>query len=229
MAVLTHATRPTTAQTVLRATTPDTLNLLEQFGTTVHVGRDHEIYADGQDADWCYKVVSGCVRSVKLMEDGRRRVGEFFLPGDMFGLDALDTYGFATEAVSDAVLRRYPRRMVDALAESHAVLARRLREMAVASLRAAQARLMLLGRGTASERIAAFLVEMARRMRIAATERLELPMNRTDMADHLGLTVETICRVLSQMKRGGVVGATRVGVELRNRHALREMAGQSAA
>jgi CRP/FNR family nitrogen fixation transcriptional regulator len=226
MPVLTQAARPTSARSVSRAAAPDALDLLEQFGTTIQVGRDHEIHGEGEAADWCYKVVSGCVRSVKLLEDGRRQVGEFLLAGDIFGLDALDSYDFSAEAVSDSVLRRYPRRMVEALAEGHAALARRLREMAVADLRAANARLVLLARGTASERIASFLVEMAQRMGSTA-DLLELPMNRADMADHLGLTVETICRVLSQMKRDGIVGATRTGVEIRDRRALGELSGQA--
>jgi CRP-like cAMP-binding protein len=228
MPVLTQAARPITARSATRAAAPDTLDLLEQFGTTIQVGRDHEIHGEGEPADWCYKVVSGCVRTVKLLEDGRRQVGEFLLAGDMFGLDAIDSYDFAAEAVTDAVLRRYPRRMVEALAESHAALARRLREMAMANLRTANSRLVLLARGTASERIACFLLEMAQRVGSVA-ELLDLPMNRADMADHLGLTVETICRVLAQMKKDGIVGATRTGVEIRNRRALGELSGQAAA
>lgn len=203
---------------------PDTLDLLEQFGTNVSFGRDQEIHPEGADALYAYTVVSGCVRTVKLMEDGRRQVGEFLLPGDMFGLDALGTHDFAAEAVTDVVLRRYPRRMVEALAESHAALSRRLREMALDSLRTAHGRMVLLGRKTAAERIATFLLEMARRTGMRASGMLDLPMNRADMADHLGLTVETICRVLAQMKRDRIVGSTRTGVELRDRQALRDLA-----
>ena len=104
------------------------------------------------------------MRTVKLMEDGRRQIGEFLMAGDLLGFDALDTYDFAAEAVSDVVLRRYPRRMVDALAESNVALARRLRDMTAISLRMAHSRLVLLGRKTASERIASFLLEMAERL-----------------------------------------------------------------
>src|SRR5690242_9999169 len=105
----------------------DPLDLLEQFGSTISVLRDREIHGQGDQAAWCYRVISGCVRVVNLMEDGRRQISEFLMPGDTLGFDALEIYDFAAEAVSDVVLRRYPRRMVDALAERNVPLARRLR------------------------------------------------------------------------------------------------------
>lgn len=207
-----------------RLVRPDSLDLLEQFGTTVQVTREQEIHAEGDDAHYCYRVVSGCVRSVRLTEDGRRQVGEFHLPGDMFGLDDLDTHDFSAEAVTDAVLRRYPRRMVENLAESHAALSRRLRDLAFSSLRAAHGRMLLLGRGTAPERVAAFLLEMERRLGHDGKGMMDLPMGRADMADHLGLTVETICRVLAGLKRDGAVLTGRTGVCLRNHGALKDIA-----
>jgi CRP-like cAMP-binding protein len=158
------------------------------------------------------------------MEDGRRQVGEFLLPSDMFGLDVIGTHDFAAETVAETTLRRYPRRMVEALAESRPALARRLRELALVHLRAAQDQMVLLGRTTASERIASFLMEMDRRTNRLGTEVLNLPMGRADIADHLGLTVETVCRVLAHMKRDGVVAITRTGVELRDRYGLRALA-----
>lgn len=212
----------------VRTQSPDALDLLEQFGTTVHVHRDGEIHADGEEAQFCYRVVKGCVRTVKLLEDGRRHVGAFFLPGEHFGLDDPDTYLFAAEAVTDVTLRRYPRRMVEALAESHLGLTRRLREFAVTNLRIAHAQLLMLGRKTAAERIASFLLDMDRRCGSQGQSMLELPMNRADMADYLGLTVETICRILAQMKRDGVLTIMRAGIELRNRRALGELVRDSA-
>ena len=111
--------------------------VLEQFGTTVSVQHDRQIHGQGDRADFCYRILSGCVRMVKLMEDGRRQIGEFLMAGDLLGFDALGIYDFAAEAVSDVVLRRYPRRMVEALAESNVALARRLRDMTSGSLRMA--------------------------------------------------------------------------------------------
>jgi CRP/FNR family transcriptional regulator, nitrogen fixation regulation protein len=204
----------------------DALDLLEQFGTTVSVQRDREIHGQGDQAAWCYRVISGCVRVVNLMEDGRRQIGEFLMAGDVLGFDALESYDFAAEAVSDVVLRRYPRRMVDALAERNFGLARRLRDVVSSSLRLAHTRLVLLGRKTASERIASFLLEMAERLPHARPGVLELPMGRTDMADHLGLTIETVCRVLAHLRREGTIVIDRSSVAIRDMVALQQMASE---
>jgi len=205
----------------------DELNLLEQFGTTVSIQRDREIHGQGDPALSCYRILSGCVRMVKLMEDGRRQVGEFLMAGDTFDFDALETYDFAAEAVSDVVLRRYPRRMVDALAESNFALTRRLRGMTSVSLRVAHTRLVLLGRKTASERIASFLLEMAERLPFRRADVLDLPMSRTDMADHLGLTIETVCRVLGHLRRDGTIATDRGSITIRDRASLAQMASES--
>jgi CRP-like cAMP-binding protein len=218
-----HPGRPT-FPAVLRPAPRDALDLLEQFGTTVAVHRDREIHCQGDKADCCYRVLSGCVRMVKLMEDGRRQIGEFLMAGDVFDFDALETYDFAAEAVSDVVLRRYPRRMVEALAESNAGLARRLRDMASISLRTVHGRLLMLGRKTASERIAGFLLEMADRLPTMRGHVLDLPMGRADMADHLGLTIETVCRVLAVLRRDGSITIDRGSITIRNAMALQQMA-----
>ena len=204
---------------------PDSLNLLEQFGTTVRVARDDEIHPEGEASQYTYRVVTGCVRSARLTEDGRRQVGEFYLPGDMVGLDDLECRDYAIEAVTDAELRRYPRRMMEALADSHSALSRRLRDVAFSRLRAAHGRMMLLGRGSAPERVAFFLLEMESRLGHRGPDMMELPMGRADMADHLGLTVETICRVLTGMKRDGKVRIGRSGITLRDHAALEHIAG----
>ena len=212
------------ATTARRPASPDALDVLEQFGTTVRFEREHEIYAQAGEAEYCWRVVSGCVRTVKLMEDGRRAVGEFLLAGDYFGFDDIGSYDLAAEAVTDLVLRRYPRRMVELLAERHPGLAQRLRTMALSNLRTAHDRALSLGRKTAVERIASFVLEMDRRSPPHDGPVLELPMCRTDIADHLGLTVETVCRTLACLKREGLVAITRTGVELRSREDLRAVA-----
>lgn len=205
---------------------PDALDLLEQFGTTVSVPHDREIHVEGNRAEYCYRIIRGCVRMVKLMEDGRRQVGEFLMADDLLGFDALDCYDFTAETVSDVVLRRYPRRMVDALAGTNLTLARRLRDMVSISLRVAHARLVLLGRKTASERLASFLLEMAERLPGARPNILELPMGRTDIADHLGLTIETVCRLLGHLRRDGTIAIDRGSVTIRDLRALQQMASE---
>jgi CRP/FNR family nitrogen fixation transcriptional regulator len=216
-----------TGYALRHAAVPDTLDLLEQFGSTVVVQREHEIHGQGAAAEYCWRILSGCVRMVKLMEDGRRQVADFLFAGDLLGLDDLGTYDFAAEAVTDVKLRRYPRRMVEALADSHAGLARRLRVLALGNLRNAHERMVTLGRKTAVEKIAAFVLEMDRRGMSPGRKVTEVPMSRTDVADHLGLTVETVCRILAQLKRDGTVLLHRAGVEVLDRVTLCALACES--
>jgi len=204
--------------------TPDALDLLEQFGTTVTVQREHEIHGQGDTTEYCWRILSGCVRTVKLMEDGRRQVAEFLFAGEVLGLDDLGTHDFAAEAVTDVVLRRYPRRMVEALADSHAALARRLRALALANLRNAHERMVMLGRKTAVEKVASFVLEMQQRATAPGRRMVEVPMSRTDVADHLGLTVETVCRILAHLKREGTVKLHRTGIEVTDPAGLRAAA-----
>ncbi len=205
----------------------DALVVLDQFGTTVSVQHDRQLHGQGDQADFCYRILSGCVRTVRLMEDGRRQIGEFLMAGDLLGFDAMGTYDFAAEAVSDVVLRRYPRRMVEALAESNVGLTRRLRDMTAISLRMAHSRMVLLGRKTASERIATFLLEMVERLPAGRPHVLDLPMGRTDIADHLGLTIETVCRVLAHLRRDGTVTIERGSITIRDDDALQQMASEA--
>ncbi len=187
---------------------------------TVRAQRDEEIVAQGEPAGYCYTVVSGCVRTVKLMEDGRRQVGEFLFPGDLFGWEALDEHDFAAEAVTPVTLRRYSRRSLEALADRDRDFARRLRELTASQLRAGRERMLLLGRKTAAERIASFLLEMAERMNPDGRALIELPMGRADMADYLGLTIETVCRGLTQLRRRGTIAVERARVLICDRSAL---------
>jgi CRP/FNR family nitrogen fixation transcriptional regulator len=225
--------QPTANANKHRAITPverpaprDALDLLEQFGATVTIRHDRDIVGQGDAAEFCYKILSGWVRRVKLMEDGRRQVCAFLMPGDLFGFDDLVTHDFAAEAVSDVVLRRYPRRLVEALADGRLALARRLRDLTAISLRTAHSHLMLLGRKSASERIASFLLEMAERLPEHGDCVVCLPMTRTDVADYLGMTIETVCRNLAQFRRDGTIAIERGGIAIRNRVSLEMMASE---
>lgn len=192
------------------------------IGMTLTLPRDRELYAQGDRAEYCYQVISGCLRTVKLMEDGRRQVAAFLLPGDCLGFDDIDSHDFAAQAVTDVVVKRFRRRDVEAQADRQPALARRLRELGANALRAVHDRLLLLGRKTASERIATFLLEMAERQH--QTQSVPLPMGRVDMADHLGMTVETVCRMITHLRREGTIAVVAGGVELRAAAALRQMA-----
>jgi CRP-like cAMP-binding protein len=183
----------------------DALVLLEQFGTTMSVEHDRQIYGQGDKAAYCYKILNGCVRMVNLMEDGRRQIDQFLMAGDLLGFDDLGTHDFGAETVTDVVLRRYPRRTVDRLAESNIALTRRFRDLTVISLRMAHARLIQFASTSAAERVAKFLLDMAERLPWSRPTVLDLPMIRSDIADHLGLTVETVCRALGHLGREGAI------------------------
>ena len=197
----------------------DALVALERIGTRRSISRDGEIYAEGDASDSWYRVVSGTARICKLLPDGRRHIAEFCFAGDCFGLDSGGNRSFSAEAVGDIVLMRYPLAATKRLIDETPGLARRICDMTLRDLAHAQGRMLLLGRMTAPERVASFLLEMAERR--DAQRALDLPMSRIDIADYLGLTIETVCRTLSAFKRAGAIAIpTPHRIELRDRPAL---------
>lgn len=181
----------------------DGLVSLECIGARLSFSRNDEIYAEGDSADCWYKVVSGTVRVCKLLANGRRHIGEFCFSGDCFGIGRDGERLFSAEAVDDVVVMRFQQRATEQLIDQNPALARLLRESMSRDLADAHGRTLLLGRMTAPERVATFLLEMFERCdRIKA---LDLPMSRSDIADYLGLTVETVCRTLSLFRRDEVI------------------------
>lgn len=175
---------------------------LDRCGMRSVITRGSSIFYEGDPADWVYKVVSGAIRTSKLMADGRRYIADFLFPGDFFGLNDRDYRTFTAEAICDAIIVRWPRRVFDGAVANDPRLGRYLLTMLCGGLSVAHGRMLLLGRKTAVERIATFLVEMAAR---ESGDRIELPMTRADIADYLGLTVETVSRVLTQLKSDRVI------------------------
>jgi CRP/FNR family transcriptional regulator, nitrogen fixation regulation protein len=204
---------------IARSGSLDALVALEQIGSRRNFTRDEEIYGEGDTSNCWYKVVAGTVRITKLLADGRRHIAEFCFGGDCFGLDNSAERLYSAEAIGDVVVMRFPRAATDRLLDENPQLARRLCDMTLRDLAHAQTRMLLLGRMTAPERVARFLLEVFDRR--DAGRSVELPMSRTDIADYLGLTIETVCRVLSGFKRDGVIAIpTPHRIELRNRAAL---------
>jgi CRP/FNR family nitrogen fixation transcriptional regulator len=192
---------------------------LEEIGVRRSFARDEEIYAEGAVTESWFRVVSGTVRVTKLLTDGRRPIAGFCFAGDCFGLDNATLRSFSAEAVDGAVVMRYPRAATDRLLLESPHFARHFCDLTLRDLAHAQGRMLLLGRLTAPERVASFLLELSDRrdMRLA----LDVPMSRNDIADYLGLTIETVCRVLSAFKRDGVIAIpTPHRVELRKRDML---------
>jgi len=204
----------------------------DQFGAiTGHVGlvatefsyrKDEEIYGEDEPAEYVYQVVSGAVRSYKLLSDGRRQIGAFHLPGDVFGLESGAAHRLAAEAILDTTLRLVKRKSLEQAAHSDVRVARDLWSITSGELLHAENHMLLLGRKTAMERVATFLLEMDRRL--ARTGMIALPMCRRDIGDYLGLTLETVSRALSELQQQGVLGLSGARqVMLRNRERLADL------
>ena len=163
-----------------------------------------EVYGESEPAEYIYQVVEGAVRSHKLLSDGRRQIGAFHLAGDIFGLANGPVHRFTAEAIVDTTVRLMKRRSLEHVAESDAMVALNLLNMTTSNLQHAEDHMLLLGRKTSLERVAAFLLEMDRRLTAAGV--LALPMSRRDIADYLGLTLETVSRALSYLHGKGILG-----------------------
>jgi len=155
-----------------------------------------EIYGEKEPADYVYQVKTGAARSYKLLSDGRRQIGAFHLVGDIFGLENSSEHRFTAEAIVDTTVRLIKRRSLELVAECDAMVARNLLSMTTNNLQHAEDHMLL--------RVAAFLIEMDRRLTAAGV--LALPMCRRDIADYLGLTLETVSRALSRLHELGILG-----------------------
>jgi len=184
--------------------------------------KDEEIYGEGEPAEYVYQVIRGAVRTYKLLSDGRRQIGAFHLADDVFGLDPGSAHRLTAEAISDTTVRLVKRRSIETAAGSNVKVAHHLWTMTAGDLRHAEDHMLLLGRKTAMERVATFLLEMDRRL--TKTGMMALPMCRRDIGDYLGLTLETVSRALSQLSDKGIlVFSSARQIVLRNRQRLAEM------
>lgn len=192
-----------------------------QASRTFESGR--EIFAEGDPAISFYKIVSGVVRTSKLLNDGRRQIDAFHLAGDIFGMELGDEHRFSAEAVGETTVTVHRRYSFDAAASAEAPLAREVLASTMRMLERAQDHLVLLGRKTALEKVVTFLLDIIERS--AAGDVIELPMSRLDIADHLGLTIETVCRTLTELERRKAIElpARRRVIILKNRALLRRM------
>ena len=166
--------------------------------------RGAEIFGEAEPAEYVYQVVEGAVRSYKLLSDGRRQIGAFHLVGDIFGLENGSAHRFTAEAIVDTTVRLAKRVSLEHVAEEDATVARDLLDMTTSNLQHAENHMLLLGRKTSLERVAAFLLEMDTRLNAAGV--MALPMSRRDIADYLGLTLETVSRALSCLHEKGILG-----------------------
>jgi CRP-like cAMP-binding protein len=178
---------------------------LQQIGTKLRVSRGKTIFNEGDPAENAYKVVNGTVRLCKHMADGRRQIAQFAFPGDFVSFMEGSEHNFTAEAVTDVVLMCYPQRQIDKLGVQKPSVRDRFLTLMCQRVCDMQNLLMVLGRQTAKERVASFLLMLLERIGFEEDDILDVPMSRQDIADNLGLTIETVCRTLSDLKRAGVI------------------------
>jgi CRP/FNR family transcriptional regulator len=181
---------------------PPEADPLDTIAQTVAIERDRAVFHQGDRADAVYAVAGGVIRLCKLLPDGRRQIVGFVQAGDFMGLASGDSHLYTAEAVTAATVRRLPRARLEALMDEDPALRRRLMLVTARELVAAQEQMLLLGRKNAREKICSFLMALSRRRERTHGDgtRIHLPMSRTDIADYLGLTIETVSRTISRLK-----------------------------
>ncbi|MCC6737038.1 MAG: helix-turn-helix domain-containing protein [Bauldia sp.] len=192
-------------------------------GAVTKYARNAEIFGEGDEADFVYRVRSGTVRLTRILPDGRRMIGSFHFAGESFGIEPGATHSSSAEAVTDCEIVATPRNAVFRRAENDHAFSHELWQSAVAELAGARQHMLVLGCQSALERVASFLLEMAERSPVAGV--LSLPMSRQDIADYLGLTIETVSRTITQLtERGAIEVPSSRTIVLRNRTSLRSAA-----
>jgi CRP/FNR family transcriptional regulator len=185
------------------------------------------IFDEGEPADHVFNVTSGVVKVYKLLADGRRQITGFLIAGDFLGLANDESYAYSAEAVTGTQLCRFPRRKLEQMLQRFPAVERQLLSVASHELAAAQEQMLLLGRKTAKEKIASFLLHLSERYRKRGLREnpLHLPMSRNDIGDYLGLTTETVSRTFTQLKSANVIRLQAGGmVELSDRERLEDIA-----
>ncbi len=180
---------------------------LDAISTLSVVDRDQAVFRQGDQASAVFRLVDGVVRLYKLLPDGRRQIIGFLQAGDFFGLSLGDSHLYTAEAVTVATIKRVSRPRLDALLDSNPALRHRLMAATANELIAAQDQMLLLGRKNAQEKICSFLAGLSRRRAAQGKDpvRLHVPMSRSDMADYLGLTIETVSRTITKLKISGLI------------------------
>ncbi|HLI14322.1 MAG TPA: helix-turn-helix domain-containing protein [Alphaproteobacteria bacterium] len=215
------------ALTLCRGLGQQATSRIATISTIQSVSASQVVFYEGDEADSIYEVVRGTLKIYKLLPDGRRQITGFLSEGHLLGLSLDGTYTYSAEAMTDLVLCRYPRSHFDRIVSEMPGLAQRLLTATSDELRAAQDQMLLLGRKSAEEKIASFLLMLARSHSLGDEENvLEIPMGRDDIADYLGLSIETVSRTLTKLKRAGIIALPMSSrVVLQDRGRLEELAG----
>jgi CRP-like cAMP-binding protein len=196
---------------------------MDAVGVVVRFSRNETIYAKDDEARFSYKVIEGAVRLSRIFADGRRQIVNFFLPDETFGIELSDAYSATAEAVGEVVALRCPRLCISQLTEGDPDIGQKRLAMFSKSLAAAERHVAMLGHQSAKERVASFFMALEMQRRSDGSRTLDLPLSRQDIADYLGLTIETTCRALSELKRQAIIATPS-----RRRIVIRDLGGLQA-
>ena len=193
--------------TVCGALSPDEQRRMAELLSTVNYSAHQELFNETDPANHVFNVTEGTVKIYKLLADGRQQVTGFLFPGDFLGLMRKDTYAYSAEAVTNVKLCRFPRQRFEKMLDESPNLEKRLLSVASHELAAAQDQMLLLGRKTAREKLASFLIMLSNAAAAhgAARNPIALPMSRSDIADYLGLTIETVSRTFTQLRKDKLI------------------------
>jgi CRP/FNR family nitrogen fixation transcriptional regulator len=217
-----------TGETAEPITLADYLGRIQAYGARLHFSRNEPIFNQDDPADQVYRIISGTIRLCRYMPDGRRYIVDFLLPGDLMGFVESADLPASAEAVTDVTLIAFPRVCFDRLAEENGEVRVELLRHLSSNLLTAQQHLFVLGCQKARERVASFFLRLADRMGASCGDRLDLPMSRQDIADHLGLTIETVSRSITGLRSSGAVLIPNTHqVVLRDMAALRTLAAEA--
>jgi CRP-like cAMP-binding protein len=191
------------------ATSKNASSGLEYLAIRARYARGQEIYKEQSPTEYWYRIEAGVARRFSTRADGRRQIVDLLLPGDVFGFGARGRHHFAVEAlIDDTAVARYPRSRLEALAQADPRIVRELWEAASEAMSRLHGLILNLGRTTAEQKVGHFLVKIAERFPDAQADSLTLPISREDIADYLALSVETVSRALTQLKRRGLIRLT---------------------
>lgn len=170
-----------------------------------------DLFLEGDDASHLLEVMDGVVCAYRLLPDGHRHVVSFYFPGDLIGYCCTSNHTFSAQALNKVRVRRIPRHLINTLIETRPGFARRLLKLAADELTMTRDHLLCLAAKSAEARMAVFLLALSRRNRDLGNDpqRIELPMTRVDIGDYLGLTIETVSRTFSKLKRSGIIALPR--------------------
>jgi CRP/FNR family transcriptional regulator len=206
---------------------PRNLDEIQAIMQTRHINAGDHVINEGDEAASVFNIASGSVKLYKLLADGRCQITGFLQPGDFCGIATDGTYAYSAEALEPTEICSMPRRQLEAVFARHPELERRLLAIISHELSVAQDQMLLLGRKTATERLAAFLLRQSERnLRLGwPADPVHLAMSRADIADYLGLTIETVSRTFTKLKDEGAIHLpSKTVVELAHRERLQRLA-----